>query len=320
MNELFYILAGLVGLWWGSDFAVEAARSIAKKLRVSDLIIGLTITSIGTSLPEISTNVIAGLSTRAGVDASGIAVGNIIGSNLGQITLLLGIAGLMATLTIPRRSLRRDGMMLFMAIVLMYITAVDGFVSRAEGGLLVIAYLGYLLLILDQERLKTRNSRHRRKAGGRDYAITRDSIKTLVGLIVVVYSAQLVVEKGVSAALSYGIEESVIGLFVGLGTSIPELTVSIRAIAKHAGELSLGNLIGSNITDPLLSFGLGASIAGVTVPEIVLKFDFPFWMVSTLIALLLLYNHLNLNRKESSILILLYALFMYTRLTFFGGV
>jgi len=258
----------------------------------------------------------AGLSTRAGADASAIAVGNIIGSNLGQITLLLGIAGLMATLTIPKRSLKRDGLMLFMAIVLMYVTCVDGFVSPAEGVLLVFAYLGYLFFIFYQERFKEKNGH--RKERDLNKKITFDLVKTIVGLIVVVYAAQLVVTNGVAIATKRGIEESIIGLFVGLGTSIPELTVSIRAVLKHAGELSLGNLIGSNITDPLLSFGLGAAVAGVTIPEIVLKFDFPFWMASTLIALMLLYNHLNLNRKESSILLILYTLFMYIRLTFFN--
>ena len=316
MNEIFFIILGLLGLWWGSDFAVEAARRIAVKLRVSDLIIGLTITSIGTSLPEIATNVMAGFSTLAEEDASGLAVGNIIGSDLGQITLLLGIVGFMATLTIPKRALKRDGFMLFIALILMYITASDGYVTRGEGILLVFTYIIYLIYLLNQERI-LRNNKTKKESGKGSHKLGIDLIKTFVGLTVVVAGAYLIVENGVSIASRMGITESLIGIFVGLGTSIPELTVSLRAIKQKAGELSLGNLIGSNITDPLLSFGLGASIAGVSVTSSVLHFDFVYWMAATAIALLLLYNHMNLNRKESSVLIILYLLFIYLKVMFF---
>jgi len=312
MLELVLIILGLVGLWFGSDYAVEAARRIALKLGISELIIGLTITSIGTSLPEIFTNIMAGFQTRAGLDASGIAVGNIIGSNLAQITLLLGIVGFISVLSIPARSLRRDGIMLFFAILLMFVTVSDGYVTQFEGAFLVASYLIYLAFLLNQERITGKN-----EGVGRNYHIITDVFKTLIGLVAVIVSANLVVENGVSMAKEIGIDDAIIGLLVGLGTSIPELTVSLRAISKRAGHLSLGNLIGSNITDPLFSFGVGAMIAGVTVSSTVIRFDFPFWMASTAIALLLLYNHMDLNRKESSILIILYALFMYVRLTFF---
>ena len=315
MIEVGFIFLGLIGLLWGSDYSVHAAREIARKLRISELIVGLTIVSIGTSIPEMATNLLAGFSTLSGVDASGIAVGNIIGSELAQITLLLGLVGFMATLHIPYRSLVRDGFMLFMASILMYLTAIDGFVSRGEGVLLVVTYLIYLAYLVTQERAKLR----RVPKEARDYNIGADTLKTIIGIAFVVFGAHLIVKYGVVMAVQYEIPESVIGLFVGLGTSLPELTVSLRAIQKSAGSLSLGNLIGSNITDPLLSFGLGASVAGVTVGQVILKFDFVYWITATAIALLLLYNHMNLNRKESSILIILYGLFLYLRLTFFGA-
>ncbi|MFH1404401.1 MAG: calcium/sodium antiporter [Candidatus Altiarchaeota archaeon] len=315
MSELILILLGLVGLSLGSDLAVEAAREIARKLRVSELTIGLTITSIGTSLPEIFTNIMSGLSTRAGVDASGIAVGNIIGSELAQITLLLGITGFIATLTMPMKALRRDGFMLVIALLLMYATAIDGHVTRGEGLILVATYIAYLVYIFTQEK---KSSDAEDKMHRREYNITLDTIKVFVGLIIVIYCADVIVGNGVSLATKWGITESIIGLFVGLGTSMPELSVSIRAVLKKSGELSLGNLIGSNITDPLFSFGIGAVIAGFNVSQTVLKFDFVFWLAATLVALLLLYNHLDLNRKESTVLMIFYILFMYIRLTFFA--
>jgi len=242
MFQFGIIMLGLVGLWFGSDYAVEAARSVARKLGVSDLVIGLTVTSIGTSLPEIFTNVIAALNTAEGVDSSGIAVGNIIGSDLAQITLLLGIAGYIATLTIPRKALKRDGTMLFTAALLMFATALDGYVSRIEGVLLVAAYLAYLAYLFHHEHRKSVKDKVKR-----DYNVVADVAKSMVGLVVVVVSADAVVSNGVSIAMQYGVAASVIGLFVGLGTSIPELTVSLKAISKKAGKLSLGNLIDNAI-------------------------------------------------------------------------
>ncbi|MFC2162353.1 sodium:calcium antiporter [Candidatus Altiarchaeota archaeon] len=316
MIELLVIFAGLVGLAIGADYAVEAARKMAARLGVSEILVGLTITSIGTSLPEISTNIMSGLSTLGGEDASGIAVGNIIGSDLSQITLLLGITGAIATLTMPKKSLKRDGLMLFIAILVMYATAIDGYVSRGEGMILVATYLVYLTFIITQEKITLKQGGKRDKAR---HGIAIELAKILVGLLLVVYCANVIVDTGVALATRWGVSAAIIGLFVGLGTSVPELSVAVRAIQKKAGQLSLGNLIGSNITDPLLSFGLGASIAGVHVSDVVLRFDFPFWAASTAIALLLLYNHLDLNRKEASVLIIVFALFMYIRLTFFAA-
>lgn len=318
-QEIFWIFLGLLGLWFGSDLAVEKAKKIAKKLGISDLIVGLTIASIGTSLPEIFTNVMAGIRISQGIDplaSSGIAVGNIIGSNLGQITIILGIVGFIATLELSKKSLRRDGLMMFLALFLMYFAAMDGYVSRMEGIFLVLAYILYLLVLIKQEKIveKVRRTRSKEDKNG----ILIDCLLSLVGLIIVIISADLIVSHGVILAENIGMDSFLIGIFVGLGTSLPELSVSIKAVMRKSGKLSLGNLIGSNITDPLFSFGLGASIAGVTVTQEVLQFDFVFWMVSTAIALLLLFNHLNINRKESSVLILLYAMFIYFRIMFFA--
>jgi len=312
--EAIFVIVGIIGLWFGSDLVVSSAKDIAERMGISHLIVGLTIASIGTSLPEIFTNVMAGISTLHGVDASGIAVGNIIGSDLGQITVILGIVGMFATLHITQRSLRRDGVMMFVAMFLMFIVSfTGGYVSRVEGLALVVIYIFYLGILLRQERLLEKfNSQ-----GDGKGSLILEILKCFMGIAIVIYAADLVVNNGILLAIKIGLSSSLIGIFVGLGTSIPELSVSIKAITRNAGYLSLGNLIGSNITDPLLSFGLGASIAGVVVDKNVIQFDFVYWMVATLIVLLLLFNHMNLNRKESSVLILMYLLFIYLRIVFF---
>ena len=196
--------------------------------------------------------------------------------------------------------------MMFVAMFLMFLAAIDGYVSRFEGIMLVVVYILYLGILLRQEKLL---EKFKSRGDGRGNLVL-ETLKCFIGIAIVIYAANLVVGNGISVATKIGMSSSLIGIFVGLGTSIPELSVSIKAITRDAGYLSLGNLIGSNITDPLLSFGLGASIAGVTVSKDVIQFDFVYWMVATVIVLLLLFNHMNLNRKESSVLILMYLLFL----------
>lgn len=306
------VLAALAGLVLASDRAVDAARAIAEELGVPTLVVGLTITSIGTSLPEIATNIAAGFSTLGGVDASGIAVGNVVGSNLSQITLLLGLSGWIATLAIPKAALARDGAMVAIALALMWVCCADGRVTRSEGGALVAAYGVYLPTVFLWER--KREDRVVARAERDGAALRRHLVVIGVSLVVVVLCANLLTDRGVTLARDLGLSETVIGLFVGFGTGLPELTVSLRAIGKHDGQLSLGNLLGSNITDPLLSFGAGALVAPVAVASETLRFDLPTWAAATAIALLLLWNHQDLNRKESSVLLVVFALVLYLRL------
>jgi cation:H+ antiporter len=320
--DLVLICAGLAGLVLGSHATVLGARGLARQFHVSELVIGLTVTSVGTSLPEIATNLAAALSSAAGVDASGIAIGNIIGSNLSQITLLLGAAGLVARLTIPRRALRRESAAVFGAMMLSLLASIDGIIARWEGGLLVAAYAVYIAGVIVTERRARRGDA---QAAEGDTAacdapprrVAWDTLLVLIGLCAVVAAADVLVDHAVGLARVAGLDEAGIGLLVGLGTGLPELAVSLQAIIRGSGALSIGNLLGSNITDPLLSLGLGAAVHPVLVPEVALLFDFPYWVLGTSVALLLLLNHLGLNRKESSILILLYAMFLYLR---FAGI
>jgi len=304
--SLLALVLGLLGLWIGGDIIIPAAQRIARRLKISEAVIGLTIVSIGTSVPEISSTVASGLKTLSGTDASGIAVGNIIGSCLSQITIVIGIIGFMATMYISKRSLKRDGLMMMAALLAMALAASDLFISRLEGMLLIALYLAYLVFLLKGEKIFVKS----KKGVDRKGAI-KDAVMILGGAFIVVISADLAVSRGVEIARLFNVKEVLIGIFVGLGTTLPELSISLKAAHEKSGALSIGNLIGSNITDPLLSLGAGASISGFSLISQTLIFDIPFWLVGTTIALLLLYNHTNLNRAEASILIVLYLFFLY---------
>jgi len=304
LQPLIFLISGLIALWFGSDIIVGAAQRIARKIGVSELIIGLTITSIGTSLPEISNSIRSALNNLQGIESSGIIVGNIIGGNLVQITLILGIVTMVAVLHTTKLSLMRDGSMVLIAASIMYLFSLDGTVSRIEGFILISIYIGYLFYVLRVEKI-VEKVKLRKENPVLDFFIIA------VGLVVIIYGTKLVVENGVTLANHFNIAEVFIGVFIGIGTSLPELSVSIKAAMRQAHRLSLGNLLGSNITDPLLSFGVGAAISGFSIEKIAILFYFPFWIIVTLIALLMLFNHMNLNKKEGTVLILLYILFIY---------
>ena len=310
-----WILVGLVGVVVGSELALHGAESIARRLGVSPLMVGLTIASIGTSMPEIATNVAAGLSSRAGEDASGLLVGNIVGSCLSQITLLLGLTGLAAPLRRPH-GFRRDAGMMLLAAALMYVACSDGTVTPGEGGLLIATYAAYLAyLIVDAYRSDPTVPPHKDETRG---GLPADLARVAVGLTAVVAAADVVVGQSVLLAREAGISDGLIGLGLGLGTGMPELAVALQSVRRKTADIGLGNLIGSNITDPLLSFGAGAVISTVNVPPESLWFDFPAWGIASLVAVFFIWTHKQLVRWESGLLLLGFLTFFAVRTVVIG--
>ncbi len=305
MLPALLITLGVVGVLVGSDVAISAAIRLARRSGVPPMLIGLTLTSVGTSLPEIATNIAAGLSSRAGVDASGLLVGNIIGSCLSQITLLLGIVGLAAVMHRPEH-FRRDAAMVLAAAAAMFAACADGTAYPAEGLALLALYVGYLLALV-------RGTPMQDTAATTAGSALRDLAAALAGLAVVVLAANLVIEQAITLARLLTLPEMIIGLILGLGTGIPELTVALQAARKGSTELGLGNLIGSNITDPLLSFSAGVILHEVTVPAAVLWFDFPVWLSASALALWFIHTRDWLSRLEAGLLIAVFFGYIIAR-------
>ncbi|MBW3012264.1 calcium/sodium antiporter [Candidatus Woesearchaeota archaeon] len=311
LNYLAFTLIGLVGLVFASDIVVAGAQRIARALKVSEFFIGLTITSIGTSLPEIFTNVAAAINLNKGLSsASGIAIGNIIGSNISNITLIVGIAGLLGALGMRKEALKRDGIMMIFTSLLFVAMSLNGIISRLEGIILLMIFVGYILFVMEREKfvkeVRTEPKSH----------IIFNLFFIAIGIAAVVYFADIMVVSGVKLAQYWGVRESLIGVFVGLGTSAPEISVSVTAAFRKSAELSLGNLIGSNIINILIALGIGAAISGFIVSKPVIMFDMVFLIVASAIPLLILFEHAAITRRESGILILLYALFLYLKIVF----
>lgn len=317
VNVLAFIL-GLIGLWIGAELIVKNGKNLAKSLGVSELFIGLTIVSVGTSIPEIMVSLFSGFRGY-----SDIAIGSMVGSDLTQITLVLGLAGLIHNIKVDPKAIRVDGMMLLIVIGLFFLTLrTDYFLTRFEGAALALFYLVYLIYTAKHDAL-SKQAEERSKA---HHWKEEPEINLFLSILLIVsafavlfFSADLVLDNATALARASGLSAAFIGVMViGAATCLPELTAAVVGAIRKSPSISIGVLIGSNITDPLLSVGLGATIRGFSVDKGLLFFDIPFWFVSTILALLLLHRKiLTLNRQEASILVAVYFIFVFAKLSFF---
>jgi len=191
--------------------------------------------------------------------------------------------------------------MMIVAILILFIAALDLKIHWYEGVILSLIYIGYLIFLLRNEHFKIKKP---------DISVIKEFAEAFLGIFFITFSAYYVVESAVFIAKAMSINSFVIGLFIGLGTSFPELAISLKAIVKKSEGISLGTLLGSNITDPLLSLGLGASITGFSATLLNLVFDLPVWLFVTCVALYMLYNKQGMSKPQARILIVLYFVYI----------
>ena len=299
--EFFALLLGLGGLWLGTEATIRGAVSIAERLGVSEFIVGVAILSIGSDLPELAIAVDAAIKIVNGVDASDLVVGSSLGSSLGQIGFVLGAAGLIAFLTLPRRVVLQHGAVLLGSIVFLGLFGYDGIVTRTEGISLVILYAIYLWLLLTD----TRN--HVGEEEGGHASFVASILYLLIGLAIIVGSAELTVESAKRLAVSFNIEQSFIAIIIiGLGSSLPELSISLAAVIKRRTHLSVGNLIGSNVFDTLVPVGVAAAITDLQFNPAMLRFEVPFLFILTLTVLHVFATTKGIKRYEAAIILEMY--------------
>jgi cation:H+ antiporter len=306
--DLTLLLVGLLGLWLGTDFALEAAVRISERFGVSKGFIGLTLLAIGTGLPELVVGVVGGVEQLGGLEASGVVVGNATGSAIAQGALVLGLSGLFAYLRLAKRMIRRDGITLLLAIGLFAVVGLDGTISRTEGVILMIVYAIYLAALLQAERT---GRRHRQPQA--TPAII-DFVTVAVGMVTVVVAAHVVVTRAISIAEAWNVSQTLIGIFlVGAGTSLPELALSIRAAIKGQSSISVGNVIGSNTFDLLVPIGASATVFPLTVGDDTLAFDVPVLGLITVATLIFFMHRKGLQKSEAVALLFIYLTYALLR-------
>src|SRR3989344_3223916 len=308
MEQLFIFSLSLLGLWLGADVITKGALGLARLFGLSESFIGMTLLALGTSFPEIMVALAAAREQAAGTPTSGIVIGNVIGANMSLMALGLGAVGLMGVITISRQKMRVQGTALVVSTGLFLLFAGDGVINRTEGIVFLVMYVLYLFFL-------NMSKRNGLKPPGKKQPLAKLLFLLGIGVMVIGEASHYVIESGVNIAAGLGVDQLVVGaLLLGVGTTLPELTIAIRASLKGSNQLSLGNLVGSNVVDILLVLGLGALITDWQIEARVVQFDLPFLLLSMMVASLFMMSRGKLVRREAALLLSLYAVYVALKL------
>lgn len=319
---LLTLVGGLVLLVVGGELLVRGSVRVAEKLGVSPLLIGLTLVGFGTSTPELVTSVEASL-----LGAPGIAVGNIVGSNIANILLILGVAALIYPLTVSDIALRRDGTFVILTAILFTAAGLTVGLSVISGILFIAGLVGYMVFAYRQERnsetvgaeghtaafdkgeaFEQLDPGIHGKAGATGLmAWVAPIAMAVAGLAVIIFGGRILVESAIDLARILGMSESVIGLtIVAVGTSLPELVTSVVAALRKHTDIAVGNVLGSNIYNILGIGGVTGVIAPTAFPPEMLQLDV-FVMIGASVLLFLFARNGKISRTEGGLMVGAYA-------------
>ena len=301
------LLIGLVMLCFGGNWLVSGGIAIAKKFRIGNLIIGMTIVAFGTSTPELAASIVA-----AG-DHSAIILGNIVGSNIANVGMVIGVAAILAPLAIQKSVLRKEIPIMLGVSALLVLLSIDGELSQYDGILLLIG-LGIFVVYTFRSALKQREKSKDDTNSGKNNVYLKSIGLIGIGIILLYIGAILTVDNAVVIASEFGLSETIIGLTViAIGTSLPELITSIIAIRKGHTDIGIGNIIGSNIYNILMIMGVGAALGGVLITADVYV-DYAIMIIFSISLLIGLKTHI-IKKPMGIILATGYVLYLIT--TFF---
>ena len=301
--EYIYIVAGLIGLFFGGEALVRGSIGIAKRLGMSSLLIGLTVVGFGTSTPELLVSVQAALD-----NVPAIAIGNIVGSNIANILLIGGLTCLVWPIRVSGATLKRDaGVMIAAAMVLVPIF-MTGQIGRLTGFLLLAGLIGYLVWAY----LQPGDAAEDDVDGAVPKSIPVSVLWVVGGLVVLIFGARFLVTGATNIARDFGLSEAFIGLtIVAVGTSLPELATSIIAAFRKQSEIAIGNIVGSNIFNVLGILGVTALIAPIPVEARFLTFDLPVMIAASVLFAVLLLTRPIVGRVLGVGLLILYVVYVY---------
>jgi cation:H+ antiporter len=291
-------VGGLAALVVGADRAVTAAGDLALYYGVTPFFVGVTLVSIGTSVPEMVTSVYG-----AAYGAGDLVVGNVVGSETAQITVAIGLVALVAPFVTDRRNVLVYGSAMLLAMIVMLLTLDDGAIVRSEGFLMMLAYVQFVYTLYANE-------------GGAEVAeeVTeaidgpREALPGIVGgFALVVVGGQVMVTNGVALAVLAGVPEYLVGLLTGLGTTMPEVAVAVVAARGGRQGISVGAILGSNVTDPVFSLGVGALFFDVVVDDVgALWPSLSYMLVVSVVVLSLFYWRRGIDRRAALVCLALY--------------
>jgi cation:H+ antiporter len=300
--QFVLLIVGFVFLIKGSDFFVDGASSIASLLKIPTIIVGLTIVALGTSAPEAAVSITSSLT-----GSNALAVSNVIGSNMFNILMVIGIAALLGELVMEKQVLEKDlpflvGITLLWAVFIVIgwdITNIEGIILLA----IMVAYIAYLVY-------STKKSGGATEVEKPKYSLPYSIIFILVGLAGIVIGGDLVVDSASAIAIAFGMSETLVGLtIVAIGTSLPELVTSLTALKKGENQMVIGNVIGSNIFNILFVLGASSAISAIPLSSSML-IDVILMIFVTVLCFIFGKTQEKYDKKEGAILVILFIAYM----------
>ena len=303
------IIIGIALLYKGAEWLVGSSARVAQHFHVPRVIIGMTIIAIGTSLPELTGSVTAALQ-----GVPDIALGNVLGSNIANIGLVLAIAALIRPIKMQAEDLYRDTPWLIFGSVLFLILAIDQTISRIDGAILVVFGVAFFWSLIahvrshrhiSEDELPFQEFEIRSKERFRNYVLI------IVGLVALIGGANLLIQGSVAIAEMFNVSALLIGMtLVAVGTSLPELAASTWSAVHGKTDITLGNVIGSNIANIFIILGIVAFIVPISVPYRALSVDIPFMILLTFFSLTLIRTKEVINRTEAVFLLVAYITYI----------
>ncbi len=317
LYNLLAILTGFGLLIWSADRFIIGAAATARNLKISPLVIGITVVGFGTSAPEMLVSVIASLD-----GSPGLAVGNALGSNITNIALVLGIAALVKPLDVHSRILKKELPMLLVSMLLALLLVQDNHLGLGDG-LILLSTLFLIMWWITREALSNRGfdpmQAEYEEELPPEMSVPRALFWLILGLAILLLSSKLLVWGAVNIATSFGVSELIIGLtIVALGTSLPELAATVASALKDEHDIAIGNIVGSNLFNMLAVFGIPGLLAPSMLDSGVLERDFPIVFVLTIALVVMAYGFNKpgrINRIEGGILVL--SFFAYQALLYY---
>ncbi len=309
MTAYFLLVLGLLILLFGGKILVDGASSIALKLGMTTGLIGLTVVAFGTSAPELLVSLTAALKGN-----SDISIGNVVGSNIANIGLVLGISGIFYPIVIRKSHVRFEYALMMLVTLIYYLLSLDLLVSRVEGILLFTGFIGfnlYLFRNLGKGIQQDSEAVEEEIEEVRNYSWPASIGLFLGGIVGLYFGSELLVNNAVLISREFGVSERIIGVtIVAIGTSLPELITSIIAALSKRTDLALGNILGSNIMNILSIIGVTATIKPISVSEAFVKSDY-LWMIGiSLLLYPLMRTKMRISKVEGSVLLFAYIAYL----------
>ncbi len=303
--NLLLIVLGIVLVIWGADRMTDGSVAIAQRLKIPQIVIGLTIVAMGTSMPELCISMVSALK-----GTPDLAVGNVVGSNIFNTMLIVGVAAMVAPMTILRSTVKKDIPWAVFGSVALMLMCLDNDISRIDAIILFAAFILFMFLTLKNAKKKQSDPSSNTEEEVKSHSILQATTLVIVGLACLIFGSNIFVDAATKVAQSLGVSEAIIGLtIVAGGTSLPELATSVVAARKGQSAIAIGNVIGSNVMNILLIIGTTGIICPMHISGIT-PIDLGTMTISIFLLWLFSFTRFKVERWEGAVLTILFGIYL----------